>query len=123
LLTLIACAVVLAVFPSLILKPEYDRTGIAIVVALWAAIMAVRALRTPEAVRRQAARESRPPAGASVWASLAALALTLALLLAFGPIASLLGVLIGDVVLTERVFALARAWKIARGWSGKNIFA
>jgi len=116
LFTIALAAAVLAWAPSLVLKAEYDRSKILLVVALWGAIMAVRSLRTPDAVLLQAAREFRPLAGASVWSSAVSLGLTGALLLAFGPVASLVGILLGDIVMTERVFALVRRWKRTRRW-------
>ncbi|MEJ0027115.1 MAG: hypothetical protein WDN01_13890 [Rhizomicrobium sp.] len=115
-LTLALSAAALAWFPHAILKADYGLRDVLAVVLLWAAIMAVRTWRTPEAVLLQAAREFRPLAGASVISSVVALGTTAALLLLFGPVASLLGVLIGDLVLTERVFALTRRWKRDRGW-------
>ena len=45
------------------------------------------------------------------YSSVAALALTLALLVAFGPIASLGGVLAGEVVITLMLFPLTRVWR------------
>jgi len=116
-LTLALSAAALAWFPHAILKADYAMRDVLLVVVLWAAIMAVRVWRTPEAVLLQAAREFRALASASVTSSIVALAATGALLLLAGPVASLLGILIGDLVLTERVFALARRWKHQRGWS------
>ena len=115
-LTLALSAAALAWFPRVVLKADYGLRDILAVVVLWAAIMAVRTWRTPEAVLLQAAREFRPLASASVVSSVVALTATGALLLLFGPVASLAGILIGDLVLTERVFALARRWKHDRGW-------
>lgn len=116
LLTIALAAVVLAWFPALVLKADYDRGQVLLVVVLWGAIMAVRSLRTPDAVLLQAAREFRPLASASVWSSAVSLGLTSVLLLAFGPVASMAGILVGDVVMTERVFALVRRWKRSQGW-------
>ncbi|HJW40569.1 MAG TPA: hypothetical protein VJ476_04980, partial [Rhizomicrobium sp.] len=115
-LTLALSAAALAWFPHAILKADYDMRQIVFVVVLWAAIVAIRTLRTPEAVLLQAAREFKVLAGASVWSSIVAVAATTALLLLFGPVASLAGILIGDVVMTERVFALTRRWKREQGW-------
>jgi hypothetical protein len=99
--------------PHLILKADYDGRAIAVVVALWAIIMAVRSWRTPDAVLLQAAREFKPLAGASVWSSLVSVSATALLLWQFGPVASLVGILIGDIVLTERVSALKRRWQVS----------
>jgi O-antigen/teichoic acid export membrane protein len=115
-LTLALSAAALAWFPHVILKADYDMRQIVFVVVLWAAIVAIRTLRTPEAVLLQAAREFKALAGASVWSSVVAVSATTVLLVLFGPVASLAGILIGDVVLTERVFALTRRWKRERGW-------
>jgi len=112
----VALAVALLLwFPDLVLKRGYDQMEALAVLGLWALIMAVRTFRTPESVFLQSAREFRALAGASVWSSLASLALTLALLLVVGPIASLAGVLIGDLVMAARISSLSRAWRWQRG--------
>jgi O-antigen/teichoic acid export membrane protein len=116
LLTLALAGAVLTFAPALVLKADYDRGQVLLVVALWGAIMAVRTLRTPDAVLLQAAREFRPLASASVWSSVVSLGLTAVLLWTFGPVASMAGILIGDVVMTERVFALVRRWKRSQRW-------
>jgi hypothetical protein len=116
LLTLALAGAAMLWVPNLILKAGYDHGQVLTVIALWAAIMAVRTLRTPDAVLLQAAREFRPLASASVWSSVVALTLTTVLLLTLGPVASMLGILVGDVVLTERIFALVRRWKRAQHW-------
>ncbi len=131
LLTVLLAGVAMLWFPHAILKAAYGRQQIVAVIALWAAITAVRALRTPDAVLLQAAREYRPLAGASVWSSIVSLALTAVLLLAFGPVASLGGILVGDIVMTQRIFVLVRRWKRTRHgepapaalWRAENLFA
>ena len=77
--------------------------------------MCLRALRTPDAVFLQAAGEFQPLANIGMRASVVSLAATLALLLAFGPVASLLGIVAGDVVMTAGIFKRVRAWKVAHG--------
>jgi O-antigen/teichoic acid export membrane protein len=112
----VALAVVLLLwFPELVLKKGYDQLEALAVLGLWALIMAVRTFRTPESVFLQSAREFRALAGASVWSSLASLILTLGLLLTVGPIASLTGVLIGDLVMASRISSLSRAWRRRHG--------
>jgi O-antigen/teichoic acid export membrane protein len=115
LLTITLAGVLLMWFPHLILKKGYDESQIVIVVAISAAIAAVRALRTPQSVLLQAAGEFRALAGASMWSSMTSVAATLALLLTAGPIASLLGILAGDLVMTGRIFGLTRRWKHQHG--------
>jgi O-antigen/teichoic acid export membrane protein len=112
----VALAVVLLLwFPELVLKKGYDQLEALAVLGLWALIMAVRTFRTPESVFLQSAREFRALAGASVWSSLASLILTLGLLLTVGPVASLTGVLIGDLVMASRISSLSRAWRRRHG--------
>ncbi len=111
--TVVLAGAILMLFPHLILKPGYDERQMLVVLAFWIAITAVRVARTPDSVLLQAAGAFRKLAGASLWSSMASLALTLALALSLGPIASLGGILCGDVVLTGRIFALSRAWKRA----------
>jgi O-antigen/teichoic acid export membrane protein len=111
--TVILAGAMLMVFPHLILKHGYDERQILAVLAFWIAISAVRVARTPDSVLLQAAGEFQELAGASLWSSLASLALTLVLALCFGPIASLGGVLLGDLTLTGRILSLSRAWRRA----------
>ena len=110
--TLALAAAILGWFPELLLKKGYDETQVLMVVALWGVILAVRTLRTPESVLLQAAGEFRALAGVSLWSSLTAMTLTLALLRAFGPVAALGGILAGDLVMAVRIHALTARWKV-----------
>ncbi|HEX3810251.1 MAG TPA: hypothetical protein VHW02_11205 [Rhizomicrobium sp.] len=109
--TLALAAVVWIWFPHLILKPEYDAHQVLIVIVLWAGTMLARSLRTPDSVLLQAAGEWRALAAPSVRSSLVSLAATAALLFAFGPVASLGGILLGDLVMSGSIFIIARKWK------------
>jgi hypothetical protein len=111
--TILLSAALLAYDPSLILKQGYDAHSATIIVAVWALIMAIRALRTPDAVFLQAAGEFEPLANIAMKASVVSLGGTLLLLLAFGPIASLFGIVAGDIVMSVAIFARVRAWKVA----------
>jgi hypothetical protein len=110
--TLLAAALLLW-FPSLVLKQGYDAHAAWVILGLWTAIMAIRALRTPDAVLLQAAGAFEPLAAIGIKASLVSLAATLVLLIAFGPIASLIGIAAGDVVMTAGIFRYSRAWKLS----------
>ncbi len=112
--TLIAAALLIW-FPSLVLKQGYDAHSAAAILGIWVAIMAVRALRTPDAVFLQAAGEFQSLAAIGTKASIVSLSATLALLFVFGPIASLLGIVAGDVVMTADIFAKTRGWKLTHG--------
>ncbi len=58
--TILLAAALLIWFPNTVLKQGYDAGSAALIVAIWVVIMAVRALRTPEAVFLQAAGEFQP---------------------------------------------------------------
>ena len=113
--TAVLAAVVMLWFPEIILKRGYPIDSVVGVIAVWTAVMGVRALRTPESVMLQAAREFRPLAGASLRSAAVSLIATCALLLAFGPLVSLLGVLAGDLVMAGGIFSLGRKWRAAHG--------
>jgi O-antigen/teichoic acid export membrane protein len=97
--------------PGLILKSDYNTQQVLIAIGFWAAIMAVRILRTPEAVLLQATGDFKALASASLQSSVVSLVFTLALLVLVGPVASLGGILLGDLVMTQRIFARAHRWK------------
>lgn len=111
--TIALACVILTWFPQLLLKKGYDADAALIVIAIWALIMAVRALRTPQAVFLQAAGAFHPLARAGMTSSFVSLAGTLALLLLAGPVASLGGILAGELAMTFSVAALMRSWKRA----------
>jgi hypothetical protein len=109
--TLVLAGVLLTWFPHLLLKKGYDETQVIAVIAMWSAIMLVRAIRTPENVFLQAAGEFKGLARAGMFSSVVSMILTLVLLFAFGPIVSLGGILAGDIVMTLGIFSLTKAWK------------
>lgn len=113
--TLLLASALLIWFPHLLLKKGYDEDQVMAVIAVWGAILAVRTLRTPEAVFLQAAGEFKTLAGASLWASLVSVVMTLGLLVAAGSIVALGGILAGDLVMTANIFALTRRWKLRHG--------
>jgi hypothetical protein len=111
--TILVAAVLLTWFPSLVLKQGYDARSATLIVAIWVVIMAVRALRTPDAVFLQAAGQFQPLASIGMKSCIVSLVATLTLLVAFGPVASLLGIVAGDVVMTGYVFTEVAKWKRA----------
>ena len=110
------CAVILTFFPALVLKKGYAIEDAALVAAISAAVMAVRVLRTPLAVQLQAAGEFKALAGIGGVSSVISVVTTLALLLVFGPIASLGGIVIGELVILVRLRIMVRQWKMAHGF-------
>lgn len=105
-------AIIMIWFPQLILKRGYEEASVVAVICLWVAIMAIRALRTPESVLLQAAGEFRRLASASVNSSVVSLAFTTILLFAFGPIISMGGVMAGEIVMALQIFTQARKWRV-----------
>ena len=106
---------ILAFFPHLLIKPGYDVTSVFEVFVFWIAISGVRTLRTPDAVFLQAAQEFNTLARAGARSAVVSLAATPLLLFAFGPIASLGGILLGDIVMTFDIFRLTRKWRNDHG--------
>lgn len=106
--TALLAAALLFAAPKLVLKDGFALRDVATVTLVWTAIMAVRVWRTGQSLLLQAAKEFAPLANASVMSSAVSLSLVLALLLAFGPVVSLIGLLIGDVALAGRIFLLSR---------------
>ena len=100
-------------FPHVLLKRGYDPTDVVIAVGVWALIMALRTLRTPDSVLLQAAREFQPLAGASKRSSIISVLATLLLLLTAGPLASLGGIVAGELAMLASTLSLARRWKQA----------
>ena len=100
LVNMLLCAAVLVFFPLLVLKKGYGLHDVIVVAILHRSIMAVRALRTPLAVLLQAAGEFKELASiGTVSGRFRVPGAHLALLLALGPIASLGGILLGELVI------------------------
>lgn len=102
---------VLLLVPGLVMKKGYDPQALLAVIGIWALITAVRGARAPDCLLLQALREFRALANASVASSVVALAATLTLLLAWGPVPSLFGILAGDIALWLVARAAVRSWK------------
>jgi O-antigen/teichoic acid export membrane protein len=112
-LNIVLCVGLLTFFPAFILKKGYSLDEVILVAAISAVIMLLRAVRSPLAVQLQAAGEFKALAGLAAVSGAVSLVATLALLLAFGPIASLGGILLGEVAVVIRCFALCARWKRA----------
>lgn len=106
---------ILMFLPQLLIKPGYDVKSVFAVFAFWIAISLVRTLRTPDAVFLQAAQEFSGLARAGARSAVVSLIATPVLLFALGPIASLGGILLGDVAMTADIFGLTRKWRKDHG--------
>lgn len=109
--TVVLSVGILIWFPQLIVRTGFDHREIEAVVAIWALIVAVRAARTADATFLQAACEFNGLARAGLPAGIASLVMTFVLLLVAGPVASLGGILAGELVTSVNIFALMRKWK------------
>lgn len=110
---MLLCAGLLLFFPALLLKKGYALHDVILVAVISALIMAIRALRTPFAVLLQAAGQFRELASIGTVSAVVSVALTLVLLVAFGPIPSLVGIVLGELVILLKVRSMAHDWKIA----------
>jgi len=104
-------AVLLVLFvPHLLLK-HYAVGDVWIVLAFWTAITALRVVRTPESVFVMATGGYSKLAWISAVSGGVALAVTLILLLAAGPIYALGGVAAGEVVMLIMLYPINRRWR------------
>jgi len=111
--TILLAAALLLFEPNLLLKQGYGLGDAVTAAMLCAAIMAVRSVRTPLGVMLQAAGQFKAMARLSAWSAAVSIAATLALLLAFGPVASLGGILLGDLTILAGMKPLARKARLA----------
>lgn len=107
------CAAVLFWFPQLVIRDGFHADQVVEVVAIWALIIAVRALRSPEAAFLTAAGEFHALARAGLWGSAASLGGTLVLLMLFGPVVSLFGIVAGETAMSWRIMSLMAKWRRA----------
>ena len=106
--TLLLAGALLLFAPNLLLRQGYNAGDVATAALLAAAIMAVRSARAPLGVLLQAAGEFKALARLSAWSAATAILSTLALLLAFGPVASLGGILLGELAILAGMRPLVR---------------
>ena len=111
--TVALAAAILIWFPYLVIRHGFDGRSVIDVVVLWTLIVAVRAARAPEQAFLTAAGEFHALARAGLTGSAVSLAGTLALLLLFGPVASLGGIVAGEAAMSLRIMALMRRWRRA----------
>ena len=114
-INLLLCAALLAFFPLLVLEKGYALNEVILVAGLSAIIMALRAWRTPLAVLLQAAGQFKVLAGSGTTSGAVSVAATLILLLTVGPIASLVGIMLGELVILIYVRRMANAWWAEHG--------
>lgn len=113
--TTVTAFVIVFAFPHLFAGKGYDGTSVLIVLCIWIAITALRMASTPDGVLIQATGNYAGLARVGMVSSVVSLGATLALLFAFGPLASLGGVLLGEIAVVVMVFRMSYAWRRAHG--------
>lgn len=109
----IATAALLLFAPRLLFPAHYPLESLVTGACLWLLVIAVRFARAPESSLLQAGGAFRPLAFASVISCAFSLLGVLILLLAFGPLWSIIGTFIGEVVFAAWTWREARRWKPA----------
>ena len=115
LVTVALAAGLLTFAPDMLLKKGYAQHDALLVTLITSLIMLVRSFRTPPATFMQAAGEFKALVGIGVYTSVISIVLTLAFLLTLGPIASLLGILTGEIVILVRLNRMMDEWKTRHG--------
>ena len=101
--TVALATAILILAPHLLLKKGYAQHDVLLVTLITALIMLVRSFRTPPATFMQAAGEFKALVGIGLYTSVISILLTLGFLVTLGPIASLLGILTGEIVILMRL--------------------
>jgi hypothetical protein len=113
--TVALAAAILIWAPNLLLKKGYAQHDVLLVTLITGAIMLVRSFRTPPATFMQAAGAFKALAKIGTYTSVISIALTLTFLLALGPIASLCGILAGEVMILLRLRRMMADWNARHG--------
>lgn len=106
---ILLCILLLAFFPNLVVRQDYSMENVISVVSICAFIMAMRSIRTPQAALMQAAGRFKELAMIGVASAVVALLATVSLLLLGGPIASLGGIVLGELVILVLCFVDVRS--------------
>lgn len=96
--------------PWLIFPEHYPLPALVTGAALWMAVMFVRAIRAPESAMMQGAGQFRPLARASCWSAVGSVVSVLVFLLWLGPLWSILGILVGELMFGASLWPAARRW-------------
>lgn len=109
---ILLCVLLLAFFPQLVVRQDYSMENVISVVSICALIMAMRTMRTPQAAVMQAAGRFKELARIGAASAIVALLTTASLLSLAGPIASLGGIVLGEMVILLLCFTDVRGWKV-----------
>jgi O-antigen/teichoic acid export membrane protein len=113
--TVALAAGILIFAPQLLLKKGYAQHDVLLVTLITSLIMLVRSFRTPPATFMQAAGAFKALVGIGVYTSVISIVLTLGFLITLGPIASLLGILTGEIIILVRLNRMMTDWQASHG--------
>ena len=116
--TCVLAAVVLFIFPQLILKPTLDWQLVAIAVGLCALLSLVQCVQTPMSVMTQARKAFRPLAHQSLRSCGVGIVAVTLLTLAVAPIFSIAGVVLSQLVMMLGIWQLDRKWRLSQRAEG-----
>lgn len=116
--TCAVAAIVLQLFPHLILKPTLDQQTVVIAVGLCALLSLVQCVQTPMSVMTQARRAFRPLAAQSLRSCGVGLVAVTLLVLGAPPVLSIGGVVLSQMVMMLGIWRLDRQWRAARSAEG-----
>lgn len=111
--TAIAVGAMLLYAPRLIFPHRYDLHFLVVGAVLWMGVAGMRLLRAPESALLQAAGAFRPLAFASVLSCGFSVGSVLLLLALFGPLWSILGILVGESVFAIWTWVQSHRWRRA----------
>jgi hypothetical protein len=114
----VSVAVILTWFPRLLFPEHYALRDLTFGLALWMSVAVVRLLRVPESTLLQAAGRFRSLASASVVSAGVSVVTVCALLVVAGPLWSLAGILVGELVFAIFIWRHSRAWQHKQRGSG-----
>ncbi|WP_441234167.1 hypothetical protein [Bradyrhizobium sp. 930_D9_N1_4] len=110
-LTAVAAVALIALAPRLVFPERYAIDYVAAAAALWMAVAGMRSLRTADSVLLQAGGVFRELAYASMISSGVSVLAVIALLFWVGPLWSIAGILIGEVVYAAWIWREAALWR------------
>ena len=109
--TVSVAAFVFLWFPTLILPAHYDPTTVMAAAALWACIEGIQSWVVPDAALLQAADRFRMLATVTILSGVVTIVVAFLLLIAAGPVASLGGAVLGQIIVAQRFTAFKRSWR------------
>lgn len=119
-LTALAAAALIIFAPRLIFPERYAINYLAVAAALWMAVAGIRSLRTADSVLLQAGGVFRELAYASMISSGVSVLAVIALLVWGGPLWSIAGILVGEVVYAAWIWREAARWRHRQSAAGAD---